>query len=43
VERQTGVDDVLDEQDVLSDDVEIEVLQEPDRARAARAPAPVAG
>jgi hypothetical protein len=39
VERQPGVDDILDEQDVLAADVEVEVLEQPDRARPA-GPAP---
>jgi hypothetical protein len=34
VQRETGVDDVLDKQDVLIDDVEVEVLEQPDRRRA---------
>jgi hypothetical protein len=39
VQREPGVDHVLDEQDVLPDDVEVEVLQQPDRARPAGAAA----
>ena len=36
VQRQAGVDDVLDEQDVPAGDPEVEVLQEPDPRLAAR-------
>jgi hypothetical protein len=42
VQRQSRVDHVLDEQDVLPDDVEVEILEQADRARAPRAAATVA-
>jgi len=32
VQGQTGVDDVLDDEDVAADDRRVEVLQQPDRA-----------
>ena len=40
VERQPGVDDVLDDEDVTADDRGVEVLEQPDRARV---PAGVGG
>ena len=43
MQREAGVDHVLDQQDVLVDDVEVEVLEEPDRRRAARRPPAVPG
>ena len=42
VQRQARVDDVLDEQDVLPDDVEVEILEQADRARAPGAASAVA-
>ena len=42
VEREAGVDDVVDQQDVAPADVEIEVLQQADAVLAARIGAPVA-
>jgi hypothetical protein len=42
VQRQTGVHDVLDQQDVLTGDVGVEVLEQADRALAARSGAAVA-
>jgi hypothetical protein len=43
VQREAGVDDVVDEQDVAPDDVAVEILEQADAALAARIGAAVAG